>query len=81
MSAAHAATALIPAWRTVRVVSQRTWRRLRRRLADQRGQTMLEWTLLLVVIALPSYVFVRTGVEILIAHYEMVTTLNGLPFP
>ncbi|MFW6059127.1 MAG: Flp family type IVb pilin [Phycisphaeraceae bacterium] len=48
---------------------------------DQQGQTALEWTLLLGVIAIPSYLIVRLGVATLIAHYQMVTTLNGLPFP
>ena len=52
--------------------------RLRR---DQRGQTALEWTLLLGAIALPSYFIIRMGVQILIAHYQMVATLNSLPMP
>ena len=56
-------------------------RRMRRLLDDQRGATALEWTLLLAAIAIPSYVIVRMGVETLIAHYQMITTLNALPFP
>lgn len=55
--------------------------RLRRVHRDQQGQTALEWTLLLGAIAIPSYLVVRLGVATLIAHYQMVTTLNGLPFP
>jgi len=54
---------------------------LRRLVRDQRGATALEWTLLLGAIALPSYFIVRAGVMILIAHYQMVTTLNSLPMP
>lgn len=58
-------------------------RRVRRRplWADEQGQTALEWTLLLAAIAIPSYTIVRLGVETLIAHYQMITTLNALPFP
>jgi len=55
--------------------------RLRRLHRDQRGATALEWTLLLGAIALPSYFIIRMGVLILIAHYQMVTTLNSLPLP
>lgn len=48
---------------------------------DERGATALEWTLLLAAIAIPSYVVVRLGVQTLIGHYQMITTLNALPFP
>ncbi len=65
----------------MRIIGRRKYRQLHQLLIDQRGQTMLETTLLLAVIAIPSYLVVRMGVETLIAHYEMVTTLNGLPFP
>ena len=42
---------------------------------------MLEWTLLLAAIALPSYLIILLGLKVLFAHYQLVTTLNGLPFP
>ncbi|MEM7624875.1 MAG: hypothetical protein AAF333_04525 [Planctomycetota bacterium] len=42
---------------------------------------MLEWVLLLAAIALPSYVIIRLGLDLLYTHYRLVTTLNGLPFP
>jgi hypothetical protein len=48
---------------------------------EQDGATTFEWTLLLAAIVLPSYFIMRLALETLIAHYGMVTTLNGLPFP
>lgn len=48
---------------------------------DVRGATALEWTLLLGAIALPSYVLIRLGVSLLVMHYTMLTTLNGMPMP
>lgn len=58
-------------------------RGLRRRLRrdGERGATMLEWVLLLAAIVLPSYVIIQLGLRLLFAHYQMVTTINGLPFP
>ena len=57
-------------------------RRLIRRVArDQQGATTLEWALLLGVIAIPSYAIIQLALSALVAHYQMVTTLNGLPFP
>ena len=68
-----------------RAAARRTLRRWaglwRRGLRDERGQTALEWTLLLAAIAIPSYLVIRVAVLTLIAHYQMVTVLNGLPFP
>ncbi|MEE9405164.1 MAG: hypothetical protein V3V20_09740 [Algisphaera sp.] len=48
---------------------------------NQQGATMLEWVLLVAAIALPSYVIIRVGLALLITHYRLVTTLNGMPFP
>ena len=60
----------------------RLWqRRLRRRLRDDRGATMLEWVLLLAAIALPSYVIILVMLDVLAGYYQMISTLNGLPFP
>jgi len=47
----------------------------------QRGATTLEWTLLLAAIALPSYFIIQLALEALVAHYQLVTTVNSLPFP
>ena len=54
---------------------------LRALARDQRGATSLEWALLLGAIAIPSYYLIQAGLEALVAHYEMITTLNALPFP
>jgi Flp pilus assembly pilin Flp len=56
-------------------------RRLRKLLADQRGANSLEWALLLGVIAIPSYFIIQGALSALVAHYQMITTLNALPFP
>ena len=56
-------------------------RSLRRRAQDQQGATTLEWALLLGVIAFPSYYIIQAALSALVAHYQMVTTLNALPFP
>ena len=64
-------------------------RRARRRAAvvigrwhrDIAGATTLEWTLLLAAIALPSYFIIRLALDALVGHYQMVTTINALPFP
>ena len=48
---------------------------------NQRGATMLEWTLLLAAIALPSYFIIKMVLSALVGQYRMMTTLNGLPFP
>lgn len=50
-------------------------------LRDQAGATSLEWALLLFAIGLPAYYIVRMTLEILLAHYRLMTTLNALPFP
>jgi hypothetical protein len=53
----------------------------RRLTANQDGATTLEWTLLMGAIALPGYFIIKMALAVLIAHYQMVTTLNALPFP
>ena len=55
--------------------------RLRRLLAEQAGATTLEWALLLGVIAIPSYYIIQMALNVLVTHYQMITTLNALPFP
>ena len=59
----------------------RITRALRRLHAAQRGATSLEWTLLLAAIAFPSYLIVRSALNLLLAHYRMMTFVNSLPFP
>lgn len=56
-------------------------RTLRRLARNQHGGTTLEWALLLGVIAIPSYYIIQAALSALVAHYQMITTLNGLPFP
>lgn len=50
-------------------------------LKDESAATTLEWTLLLAAIALPSWFLLELAMDILVGHYHMQTTLNGLPFP
>ena len=48
---------------------------------DERGQTTLEWTLILVAFGLPMVYVFRTMLRILTVHYQMVTFLECLPYP
>jgi Flp pilus assembly pilin Flp len=50
-------------------------------LKDESAATTLEWALLLFAIGLPSYYLVTMTLDILLAHYRLMTTLNALPFP
>jgi Flp pilus assembly pilin Flp len=64
----------------------RTWIRrqrmeLRRLIKGRSGAAAFEWVLLLVAIAIPAYYIIVLALDLLTAHYEMITTLNGLPFP
>ena len=54
---------------------------LRRLWADDRGQTTIEYALLLAVIGLPAVAVFGLLVSILAEHYKMVTFLELLPFP
>jgi len=60
---------------------QRVLRFARALHRDRRGATMLEWTLLLAAIALPSYVIFAILLDTLVIHYRMMVMLNHLPFP
>ena len=55
--------------------------RLIERLKDDRGATMIEWTLLLAAIVLPAIVIFRYGLITLAGHYGLITTMNQMPFP
>lgn len=48
---------------------------------DQRGQTTIEWALLLVGFVLPMIYVFRVLLAVLAEHYMMVTFLETLPFP
>jgi hypothetical protein len=49
--------------------------------SDERGGHTLEWTLLLAVIGIPSYVVITMLLSALAGHYRMMTFVNSLPFP
>jgi|GEM_PF-2393244 len=51
------------------------------RFRDDRGATMLEWCMLLAGVAIPAWVIIRIGLDMLAAHYGLVTTMNQMPFP
>ncbi len=52
-----------------------------RRCKDQQGATMLEWVLLLGFIAIPSFLIIWLGMETLLGHFDMLLTINAMPFP
>ena len=52
-----------------------------RLLGGEGGATSLEWALLLGAIAIPSYLIITTLLRTLVGYYQMMTTLNALPFP
>ncbi len=54
---------------------------LSRLAREQSGQIAVEWALVMVVVALPFFFVFRALLAVLIAHYQMVTFLQSLPFP
>ena len=54
---------------------------LRRLHADERGQTTVEYAMLLAMIGLPSIAAFGLLLAILTEYYRMVTFLELLPFP
>jgi Flp pilus assembly pilin Flp len=50
-------------------------------IREESGATMLEWALLLGVIAIPGYWIIKAALVTLVGHYQMMTTVNGMPFP
>lgn len=50
-------------------------------VTDQRGQTTIEWALLLVGFVLPMIYVFRVLLAVLAEQYKMVTFLETLPFP
>ncbi len=49
--------------------------------SDERGGHTLEWTLLLAVIGIPSYLVITMLLSALAGHYQMMAFVNSLPFP
>ena len=62
----------------IAICLQRVYRAV---VADESGATTFEWTLLLAAIAIPSLAIITMALDILIAYFEMMTTMNGLPLP
>lgn len=56
-------------------------RRLGRWARDAKGQMTVEWALVLAVVALPMYFILTMLTGVLVAHFQMVTFLETLPFP
>ena len=54
---------------------------LARLTRDDAGQMTIEWALVMAVVALPFFFVFRVLTALLIAHYEMLTFLQSLPFP
>ncbi len=50
-------------------------------LADQAGQTTVEWALILVGFGLPMYFVFKLLATILAENYKMLTFIETLPFP
>lgn len=48
---------------------------------DDRGQTTVEWVLLLVVFGIPMTYVIQVLLAVLAEYYEMVVFLETLPFP
>ena len=48
---------------------------------NQEGATTLESALLLAAFVLPSYFIIKMLLGLLLSYYQMMTTLNSLPFP
>lgn len=57
------------------------WKASRRLAADEGGQLTVEWALILAVIALPLFFVCAGCLKVLVAHYQMVTFMETLPFP
>ena len=65
----------------MRRAGRRALRILKRLGADSAGQMTLEWALVLVLVALPMYFVCAICLNLLVAHFQMITFLETLPFP
>ncbi len=54
---------------------------MRKIVSDDSGQVTLEWALVLAAVALPMYFIIVVCLNLLVAHYRMVTFMETLPFP
>jgi len=50
-------------------------------LSDQRGQTTVEWALLMAVVGIPLLLVFYLFLDIIAENYRLVTFLELLPFP
>ena len=50
-------------------------------VSDDSGQATIEWALVLAAVALPMYFIIVVCLNLLVAHYRMVTFMETLPFP
>ena len=50
-------------------------------LVEEQAATTLEYALLLAAIGVPSYWAIKAALAALVGHYQMMTTINALPFP
>ena len=50
-------------------------------ISDDAGQATVEWALVLAAVALPMYFIIVVCLNLLVAHYRMVTFMETLPFP
>ncbi len=50
-------------------------------VSDDAGQATVEWALVLAAVALPMYFIIIVCLDLLAAHYRMVTFMETLPFP
>jgi len=50
-------------------------------MADETGEATIEWALVLAAIVLPMFFIFRICLDLLVAHYQMVTFMETLPFP
>ena len=55
--------------------------RIHRLSRDSKGQTTVEWTLLLAGFGLPMIFVITILLAVLAEHYKMVTFLETLPVP
>jgi len=60
---------------------RRLWHKLSRLVADQAGQTTIEWALLIAAVGLPAVTVFGWLLSILSENYRMVTFMELLPFP
>ena len=48
---------------------------------DESGATTLEMALLAAAVIIPSVYVLDLALDVIVAHYRMITFVNSLPFP